>query len=268
MAKLSRKKRKKLAEAGLKSPTVNKERGKTPNEEGYISKRLHQCWNHTYQKDENGDYVCSECQYRTKDISAELALQEYFSLKTDYKVSEIRELMRGLRKISWYQNTKGQRIECQSEEVKDVAGILLHYKGGEFLLDIDENGSFPKLEVNSRMRNVEYEKTFDIRQDDWLELIEANWKADMVRYTYSSEYKAIDSRKDQISVCRYYSEMLDGKTYVYEIWRCQPYIIKPCSLSVMIKPKIFAKQYIYRTDKTLEIVVWRDSEGKTYSLSE
>lgn len=268
MAKISRKKRKKLAEAGAKSPVMKKEKRRTPNEEGYVSKRSQHCWNHQYQMKDNGDYVCSNCQYRTKDISTELALQEYFSSRTEYKVSEIKELMHGLRMISWYRNTRGQRIYYPAKEVKDVAGVLQHYKGRELFLDINEDGSFPKFEANGRMRNVECEKTFDIRQDDWLEQIEANWKADMIRYTYSAEFTTIDSRKEQISVCRWYSEMPEGKTYVYEIWRCQPYKFVACRLPAFIKSKTYAKQYIYRTDKSLEMVVCRDSDGKIYSLSE
>lgn len=232
-----------------------------------MPKRLHFCWEHQYQLEENGDYVCSICGYRTKDLSAEQNLQEYFSAKTDYKLSEIKELMQKLHMVSWYRNTRGQRIEYAVEEVKDVVSILIHYGRVQFIFDVNEDGSFPKLKLYGSYRKVECEEVFDIRQNDWLEQIEANWTVDQKRYRYSSDFELSESLRNQSSICRWYSELSNGKIYVYQIWKDQCY----CGdywMPMIVSSEICAKQYIYQEDKSLELIIYRDSDGESYSLSE
>ena len=54
MKKLCRKKRKEL-NVSMKDSKSKKVRRKTPNEDGYVSKRSHSCWKHEYQQEENGE---------------------------------------------------------------------------------------------------------------------------------------------------------------------------------------------------------------------
>ena len=267
MAKLSRRKRKKLAENGLNEKNLKQERRKTPNEEGYVSKRSHSCWTHEYQSDKNGNYVCSICGYRTKDLSVENALQEYFSSRTDYKISEIKELMQGLRKVAWYRNTRGQRIYYPIEEVTDVSDVMIHFGNIYFIFDINDDGSFPELESKmSDRKRVKCEKVLDIRNDDYMKLLKENWIQDNVRNTCSSERAVIEcdlkKLRKRVEISKWYCEATDGKIHIYDVWKK---LLRFSSLED-VEYDFTIKQYVYGKDNKLEEIIYRDQDV-TYSLS-
>jgi len=263
MKKLCRKKRKEL-NVSMKDSKSKKVRRKTPNEDGYVSKRSHSCWKHEYQQEENGEYVCGICGYRVKDLLAEDALKDYFSLRTEYKISEIKELMQGLCKISWYRNTRGQKIYYPAEPVTDLCGVITHFGTWCFITDANNNGSFPPLNMDKKLKKIEYDSSLDIRADDFIERINVNWKPDKSRNLYRADVAYDWNRvlRGHLEIKSWYCETADGKTYVYNVWK---EIMMLDSGINMHNNNFYIKLYVYGENKELEEIIYRDQDG-IYSL--
>ena len=264
MAKLSRRKRKEIAVSEKNFSIKRIERNKTPNENGYISKRSHSCWKHEYKQEENGEYVCGICGYSVKDLSAEDALRDYFLSRTEYKISEIKELMQGLCKISWYRNTRGQKIYYPTEPVNDLCGVITHFGTWCFIMDVNDNGSFQPLNLDKKLKKIEFDASLDIRADDFIERIIVNWKPDKSRNLYRADESCDWTRvlRGRLEMSSWYCETADRKTYVYNIWK----EIKMLDSGInMHNNNFYIKLYVYGENKELEEIIYRDQDG-IYSL--
>lgn len=269
MAKLSRRQRKE----NLKKK-VNKEKRKTPNEEGYISKKTEYCWLHRYHKVAGG-YVCAKCQHFTETIEAEQALEKYFSSRTEYKVSEVKELAQKIEKVAWYTNTRGQRIEMVVGPADDIQSIIGAYVSWWVIFEINEDGSFPELSLSGRTKKIERDEELEKKPDGWLDRIEAEW---IITGVSTGKSKAEDlelvlwksqKREDVSPRCdRWYYEMADGRTHVYSVWKYWDYEFYRNPWGYRSSPWIAISYRVYGSDKKLEKVVVMERDGKRYSLVE
>ena len=277
MAKLSRRKRKELEEKSIDRRNLKKERRKTINEEGYVPKRFRVCREHDYQVDESSGYVCSNCQHHVENTLMEDVLRKYFSSKTVYKVSEIRELAKNLKEVSWYYNTRGQRIVHQVEPVKDLQWVIEKYGNWICGIEINEDGSFPELKLSPKIKKIDRELQWESLSEEQIERLEAEWVIDGVSSGYSFDDELVMEQwytekynRKRLIASKWYYETEDGKILVYTVWRYKQWRMSFFDDHIMDEksPWLFISQCVYSKSGKFEKIVVKGRGGVSYTLME
>ncbi len=263
--KLSKKERKKQTELEM-----NYEK----NRKQYVSRRLQHCYIHEYRNNEDGGYVCQTCGYYVKDKKIEEALEAYFDSRSSYKISEIKELEKGLRRISWYQNPKGEKIEFANVPMENIRKVIEHFCGIKFVEYINEDGSFQNNSVQQDVFSQESLRKMNKQPQGWISEDDAekilNGEIKERREKMFPPFKLILSEFPGYGYngCRsmvkdlWLRTMEDGKTrYLEVIYRFGPG-------EDIVSPLPSIKRHIYTEEQKLEKVTIKEYGKKAYSLEQ